>query len=98
VLGRRDTDRAAGDGRLELSQWVGSGVVAELAVRRRVCTYDRAGTGSSDAAPNERREADDVVKEAHALLVAAHVAGPLMRAGDGDGAATSAVLGSGSLA
>jgi pimeloyl-ACP methyl ester carboxylesterase len=46
-----------------------------------VCTYDRAGTGKSDAAPNKRRDADDVVTEASALLKAAHVDGPLVLLG-----------------
>ena len=64
-----------------IEEWTGSGIVDELADRTRVCTYDRAGTGRSDAAPNERRDADDVVTEAHALLEAAHVDGPLVLLG-----------------
>jgi pimeloyl-ACP methyl ester carboxylesterase len=59
----------------------GSGIVDELAGRTRVCTYDRAGTGTSDPAPDERRDADDVVREAHALLEAAQVNGPLVLLG-----------------
>jgi pimeloyl-ACP methyl ester carboxylesterase len=68
-------------GGANIEQWTGSGIVQELASRTRVCTYDRAGTGSSDAAPNKRRDADDVVTEAHALLDAAHVNGPLVLLG-----------------
>ena len=64
-----------------IEEWTGSGIVGELASRSRVCTYDRAGTGESDPAPNKRRDADDVVTEAHALLEAAHVNGPLVLVG-----------------
>jgi pimeloyl-ACP methyl ester carboxylesterase len=64
-----------------IEQWTGSGIVHELASRTRVCTYDRLGTGRSDAAPNKRRDADDVVILAHALLEAAHVNGPLVLIG-----------------
>jgi len=68
-------------GGTNIEEWTGSGIVDELAGRTRVCTYDRAGTGRSDAAPNKRRDADDVVTEAHALLEAAHVNGPLVLLG-----------------
>ena len=68
-------------GGANIEEWTGSGIVDELACRTRVCTYDRAGTGSSDPAPNKRRDADDVVTEAHALLEAAHVNGPLVLLG-----------------
>ena len=68
-------------GGANIEEWTGSGIVDELAGRTRVCTYDRAGTGRSDAAPNKRRDADDVVTEAHALLEAAHVNGPLVLLG-----------------
>ena len=64
-----------------IEEWAGSGIVDELASRTRVCTYDRAGTGTSDPAPNKRRDADDVVTEAHALLEAAHLNGPLVLIG-----------------
>ena len=64
-----------------IEEWAGSGIVDELASRTRVCTYDRAGTGTSDPAPNKRRDADDVVTEAHALLEAAHLNGPLVLLG-----------------
>ena len=68
-------------GGANIEEWTGSGIVDELASRTRVCTYDRAGTGTSDAAPNKRRDADDAVTEAHALLEAAHVNGPLVLLG-----------------
>jgi len=68
-------------GGANIEEWTGSGVVDELASFTRVCTYDRAGTGASDAAPNKRRDADDAVTEAHALLEAAHLGGPLVLLG-----------------
>jgi pimeloyl-ACP methyl ester carboxylesterase len=68
-------------GGTNIEQWTGSGVVEELAGSSRVCTYDRAGTGTSDAAPDERRDADDVVADAHTLLEAADVTGPLVLVG-----------------
>ena len=68
-------------GGANIEEWTGSGIVDQLASRTRVCTYDRAGTGASDAAPNKRRDADDTVTEAHALLEAAHVNGPLVLLG-----------------
>lgn len=43
----------------------------ELAAHTRVCAYDRAGYGRSDPAPNEPRDADDVVDDLQALLAAA---------------------------
>jgi len=58
-----------------IEEWTGSEIVDELASRTRVCTYDRAGTGTSDPAPNKRRDADDAVTDAHTLLEAADVNG-----------------------
>ena len=68
-------------GGANIEEWTGTGIVDELAGHVRVCTYDRAGTGRSDAAPNERRDADDVVSDARALLEAARVDGPLVLLG-----------------
>jgi pimeloyl-ACP methyl ester carboxylesterase len=68
-------------GGANIEEWTGSGVVEELAGSTRVCTYDRAGTGRSDPAPNRRRDADDVVTDAHALLEAADLSGPLVLVG-----------------
>ena len=68
-------------GGANVEEWTGSGVVDELASFTRVCTYDRAGTGNSDPAPNRRRDADDVVADAHVLLAAAQVDGPLVLVG-----------------
>ena len=68
-------------GGTNIEEWAGSGIVTQLSGRTRVCTYDRAGTGTSDAAPNKRRDADDAVRDAHAVLEAAHVTGPLVLVG-----------------
>ena len=68
-------------GGANIEEWRGSAVVRQLASRTRVCTYDRAGTGASDPPPNERRDADDVVSDLKALLVAADVAGPYVLLG-----------------
>ena len=68
-------------GGVNIEEWTGSGVVGALAGSTRVCTYDRAGTGRSDPAPKERRDADDVVTEADALLEAADITGPLVLVG-----------------
>ena len=68
-------------GGTNIEEWTGSGIVSELAPVTRVCTYDRAGTGKSDPAPNKRRDADDVVTEASALLKEAGVDGPLVLLG-----------------
>jgi alpha/beta hydrolase fold len=68
-------------GGTNIEEWAGSGVVTQLSGRTRVCTYDRAGTGASDPAPNKRRDADDAVSDAHAVLQAAHITGPLVLVG-----------------
>lgn len=88
--GRRDALMCWGEGQptvlletggTNTEEWPGSGIVRELAPITRVCTYDRAGTGKSDAAPNRKRTADDVVNEADALLKAAGIDGPLVLLG-----------------
>ena len=68
-------------GGVNIDEWTGSRVVGALAGSTRVCTYDRAGTGRSDPAPTERRDADDVVTEADALPEAADLTGPLVLVG-----------------
>ena len=64
-----------------IEEWRNSGVVHELVGTNRVCTYDRAGTGQSDPPPNEKRDADDVVAELNALLIAADIDGPYVLLG-----------------
>jgi pimeloyl-ACP methyl ester carboxylesterase len=68
-------------GGVNIEEWTGTAVVSALAGSSRVCTYDRAGSGRSDPAPNERRDAEDVVTESHALLEAAGLTGPLVLIG-----------------
>jgi len=68
-------------GGTNIEEWTGSNFVSALAPITRVCTYDRAGTGESDPAPNKKRTADDVVREADVLLKAAHLDGPLVLLG-----------------
>ena len=47
----------------------------------RICVYDRAGLGSSDAAPTQLRTSQDMVKDLHTLLVNANVPGPYVLVG-----------------
>lgn len=56
-------------------------LIAPLSERARTCSYDRAGTGTSDPAPERRRVMKDVVSDLDALLVAAHVEGKLLLVG-----------------
>ncbi len=55
-------------------------VQPKVAKTTRVCTYDRAGTGWSDAGPMPR-DATQFAKELHTLLQNAHVPGPYVLAG-----------------
>jgi pimeloyl-ACP methyl ester carboxylesterase len=55
-------------------------VQPQVAQTTRVCTYDRAGTGWSDAGPLPR-DATQFAKELHTLLENAHVPGPYVLAG-----------------
>ena len=55
-------------------------VQPQVAKTTRVCTYDRAGTGWSDAGPLPR-DATQFAKELHTLLQNAHVPGPYVLAG-----------------
>ena len=66
------------------SMW--SLVQPEIAKSTRVCSYDRAGLGWSEASPNPRTSAN-MVKELHALLVNANVEGPYVMVGHSFGGA-----------
>lgn len=50
-------------------------VQPELGTTTRVCAYDRAGMGWSDASPRARTP-DNIAEELHTLLVNADIAGP----------------------
>jgi pimeloyl-ACP methyl ester carboxylesterase len=56
------------------------GVQPVLAKTTRVCSYDRAGFGWSDALPAPR-DADHIATELHGLLVAAGIDGPVVLMG-----------------
>jgi pimeloyl-ACP methyl ester carboxylesterase len=59
--------------------------VKELSAVTRVCAYDRAGTGTSDPAPDHPRTVDDLVDDLHALLDAAEIAPPYLLVGSSGG-------------
>jgi pimeloyl-ACP methyl ester carboxylesterase len=52
-----------------------------LARDTRLCTYDRAGLGGSDPAPDHARTIDDLVDDMHNLLAAAALPGPYILVG-----------------
>ncbi len=56
------------------------GVQPILARTTRVCSYDRAGYGWSDAVPPPR-DADHIAEQLHGLLAAAQVEGPIVLMG-----------------
>jgi pimeloyl-ACP methyl ester carboxylesterase len=57
-----------------------SAVQPTLAKTTRVCSYDRAGFGWSEAGPAPR-DADNIASELHDLLLAAKVTGPIVLMG-----------------
>ncbi|HET7087673.1 MAG TPA: alpha/beta hydrolase [Anaerolineae bacterium] len=59
-------------------------VQQELASTNRVCAYDRAGHGWSQPGL-QPRDAPQIVRELHTLLVNAHIAGPYVLAGNSYG-------------
>lgn len=59
---------------------VWGGMQPALAKTTRVCSYDRAGFGWSDALPPPR-DADHIAAELHGLLVAAKINGPIVLMG-----------------
>ena len=59
-------------------------VMAYFGETARVCAYDRANLGSSDSAPKPR-SAQDMVRDLHALLANAHIAGPYILVGHSGG-------------
>jgi Predicted hydrolases or acyltransferases (alpha/beta hydrolase superfamily) len=75
----------AGTGTSGIAQAAPSRAVRELAGTTRVCSYDRAGVGASDAAPARVRSLDDVVADLDALLAVARVAPPYVMVGSSGG-------------
>jgi pimeloyl-ACP methyl ester carboxylesterase len=68
------------------TSWVG--VQAEVAKTTRVCVYDRAGYGWSEAGPQPRTSAQ-FVYELHALLQSANINGPYVVVGHSLGGLTA---------
>ena len=62
-----------------------SPVFAKLARSTRVCSYDRAGTGESEAPADHKRVLDDVVEDLDAVLAAAKVRPPYVMVGSSGG-------------
>jgi pimeloyl-ACP methyl ester carboxylesterase len=75
----------AGSGDAGIGAFEHSSIVRELAARTRVCLYDRAGLGMSDAAPARRRLLNDAADDLHELLAAAQVPGPYVLVGSSGG-------------
>lgn len=75
----------AGTGTPGIGEFVGSPIIRGLAGRTRVCSYDRAGLGMSDAAPVRKRVLNDAADDLHLLLEAAHVPGPYVLVGSSGG-------------
>jgi pimeloyl-ACP methyl ester carboxylesterase len=72
-------DPAVDDAASESSYWLS--VRHGIEKTTRICVYDRAGLGSSDAAPTGVRTSQDMVKDLHTLLVNANVPGPYILVG-----------------
>ena len=74
----------------EMRQFRGRELADRIAAETRVCLFDHLGVGGSDPAPNERRTADDLTDEIHALLDAAGVDQHLVLVGSSFGGMTMA--------
>ena len=75
----------AGGGQIQEYREYARTFTSRLAEQRRVCAYDRAGQGRSDAAPDKPRQLEDLTGDLHALLEAAGVDGPLVLVGNSFG-------------
>jgi len=73
----------AGDG--VPSAVMGDVVKREFSDRVRVCSYDRANTGGSDAGAALPRRTPEIVSDLHDLLAAAKVPGPYVMVGNSAG-------------
>jgi pimeloyl-ACP methyl ester carboxylesterase len=69
-------------------------VIDEIAKTTRICVYNRAGLGASDAAPTLPRTSQDIAKDLHAMLVRARVPGPYILVGHSIGGFTIRVYAS----
>lgn len=72
-------DAAWAEPALESGNWLN--VRYGLEETTRVCIYDRAGLGSSDAPPTQPRTSQDMVKDLHTLLVNGNIQGPYILVG-----------------
>lgn len=72
-------DAELGDAAVESGNWLSVRYGVEKTTR--ICVYNRASLGSSDAPPTEPHTSQDVVKDLHTLLVNAHVPGPYIFVG-----------------
>jgi len=63
-------------------------VIDEVSKTARICVYDRAGLGTSDAVTNKSRTTQDVVQDLHALLTSAKIAPPYILVGHSVGGYT----------
>jgi pimeloyl-ACP methyl ester carboxylesterase len=68
-----------------VARFTNSEIWGPIAEHTRVCAYDRAGWGGSDPAPDEPRDADDVIDDLGALLTAAGEEGPYVLVGSSFG-------------
>ena len=75
----------AGSSDAGIGAFQGQPVLEGLAERTQVCTYDRAGLGASDPAPDRKRYLDDAAADLHELLAAAGVSGPFVLVGSSGG-------------
>jgi pimeloyl-ACP methyl ester carboxylesterase len=75
----------AGHADAGIASFTGQAIVDAIAQRTRVCTYDRAGEGTSGPAPPGPRDADDVVADLHELLASAGLAPPYVLVGSSFG-------------
>lgn len=60
-------------------------LLGSLSDRTRTCTYDRVGTGRSDAPSEPRRTLDDASADLHELLESARIQGPYVLVGSSGG-------------
>ena len=74
-------DAGSSSGGIETFGALTDQIIAPLAERSMVCTYDRAGTGETAPLPNKRRTIDDQAEELNALLAAAEVPTPRVLVG-----------------